>query len=224
MDKELSYFFSRIEFVINIAEEAQKKLNNYLAIEFNVFDIISPDENRLSDIIADLLNVKGSHGQGDLFLDKFLDFNNIVKFYDLRNVKIIREGSTTFIEQYQRRIDITLDFQDGLFGIGIENKPWAGPQDDQLKHYNTHLKKKFNDNYILIYISGDGSDPPITSIDDCEKHDLRSKEKLKIISYSPNLKNWIRQCFEVCRSEKVRWFLHDFEDYINNKFTQVLGK
>jgi hypothetical protein len=33
-----------------------------LATGFNVFHLIEPDENKLSDILAGLLDPKGSHG------------------------------------------------------------------------------------------------------------------------------------------------------------------
>src|SRR3712207_5367167 len=39
---------------------------------FCVFDFIKPNENALSDIVAELLDPQGSHGQGDVFLRAFL--------------------------------------------------------------------------------------------------------------------------------------------------------
>ena len=56
----------------------------------------------------------------------------------------MREDSTVYVQAFQSRIDITLDFGDGDAGLGIENKPWAGEQPDQLQDYQAHLSKKYS--------------------------------------------------------------------------------
>jgi PD-(D/E)XK nuclease superfamily len=56
---------------------------------------------------------------------------------------VVREDATRYIIASQRRIDITIDF--GNAGIGIENKPWAGEQPDQLRDYAAHLAKKYRE-------------------------------------------------------------------------------
>src|SRR3954447_12663738 len=52
------------------AEKRERDL--HLAEDFNVFDFLRPDENCLSDIVAWLLDPRGSHGQGGAFLEHFL--------------------------------------------------------------------------------------------------------------------------------------------------------
>ena len=65
---ELRPFFAAVSHCAERAEVQQRRRDKRLATGFNVFDLIEPDENKLSDILADLLDPKGSHGQGDLFL------------------------------------------------------------------------------------------------------------------------------------------------------------
>ena len=66
--KHLKRFFSAVGSRVAIAEKKQRQRDRKEATRFNVFDLIEPDENKLSDVLADLLDPKGNHGQGDLFL------------------------------------------------------------------------------------------------------------------------------------------------------------
>jgi hypothetical protein len=54
-------------------EGQQRRLDRKQATGFNVFDFIDPDENKLSDVLAWLLDPKGSHGQGDVFLPQLFE-------------------------------------------------------------------------------------------------------------------------------------------------------
>lgn len=90
-------------------------------------------ENSISRFLANLLNPKGLHGQGEIFLRKFLDM--------LTGIVGLALPNTDFLLQKQiivkcedcttdyRRIDITVEFV-GEFIIGIENKvPEDNPKD-----------------------------------------------------------------------------------------------
>ena len=54
-------------------EQYRQRVEPMLASEFNVLRYARTDEYGLSSIIADLLNPRGSHGQGDRFLRCFLN-------------------------------------------------------------------------------------------------------------------------------------------------------
>jgi hypothetical protein len=68
----LDAFFSALEADLARAREAKRLADLHDAPDFNVFRYLKQDENLLSDIIADLLDPRGTHGQGPMFLDKFL--------------------------------------------------------------------------------------------------------------------------------------------------------
>jgi len=55
------------------AQQVRESISKNDAIEFNVFRYITADENGLSRILADLLNVRDVHGQQTLFLSSFLE-------------------------------------------------------------------------------------------------------------------------------------------------------
>ncbi|MGP2361291.1 PDDEXK-like family protein [Acinetobacter junii] len=95
-------------------------------------------------IIADLLNPKGSHGQGDIFLKIFVE--RFSPNFDI-NTKVVverekREGKDQF------DILIRNDHQIMI----IENKIYASDQSRQLNRYYSYCIAK-NKQPILIYLS-----------------------------------------------------------------------
>jgi hypothetical protein len=212
--KTIERYFIDLSFRLRNFNAAKKRMDVYLSSDFNVFKLINPDENKLSDIISDLLDSSGTHGQGDLFLREFFSEANIRNKYN-PNYKVLREDTTAYITHANRRIDITLDM--GKWGVGIENKPWASDQKDQVKDYQEHLDKKYSGNFTLVYMTGDGSGP---DIDDEELKDrLLNQEKLIIFPYPGKVINWLICCQKECESDKYRWFLKDLIEYIDTKFS-----
>lgn len=214
----LTKYFSELQFRINIYNKAKKETNVYLASEFNVFDYINPNENKLSDIIANLLDPNGTHGQKDIFLKEFLNIIDKKIDYNLMECRILREDSTTYIQNNKRRIDITMNFEN-KFEIGIENKPWDKEQENQLQDYQKHLRKKYGENFCIIYISDYGSEPESLSED--LKQQLLKENKLIILKYNLHIKKWLYQSYKECKSEKIRIFINDFIDYLYQNFENL---
>lgn len=185
-----------------------------LAPYFNVFDFITPNENRLSDIIAYFLDPKEDHGQGDVFLKSFLENMGLQdKFTNLKDVSVYREQST---EGY-RRIDIVIE-QNDVFGIGIENKPWAKDQENQLSDYIAHLRdKKYKNNFVCIYLSQEGRDPSKESISLAILEKVLKDKELEKKSF-PQFRKWVSEWRNICQSDRVRGFLKDFESYLHHEF------
>jgi hypothetical protein len=222
-ERQFAQFFTDLEFRLEVARASKRHLDRYLASDFDVFRYISPDENRLSDILVDLLNPDGLHGQRDLFLREFLrrisaDANRYdadLNRYNLSKFRgVVREDAARYIIASQRRIDITIDF--GNAAIGIENKPWAGEQPDQLRDYAAHLAKKYRENFLLVYLSGDGSAPQ--TLPKQQQDDLRKNGRFGILTYRLDLHPWLESCAKECEAEKVRWFLRDFTAYVAREF------
>jgi hypothetical protein len=193
----------------------RQKIDRTEATQFSVFDYIEPDENRLSDIIHDLLDPYGQHGQGTLFLSAFLEAIGVPTGANQRSWRPKREDPALYCASPSRRLDITLDAGD--FGVGIENKPFAAEGDDQLKDYWVHLRTKYGENYILVYLPGDGSDP--VSLGRTNLARLRSAGRFRSLSYPTDLCQWLKGCCKDCKAEKVRWFLRAFIDYVQGTFS-----
>lgn len=73
MKKTMERFFEDLAFRLEAVENRERDRDRRLAYRFNIFDYVNPKELDLSKIIAGLLDPKASHGQGMLFLRKFLE-------------------------------------------------------------------------------------------------------------------------------------------------------
>ena len=222
--QRLSNFYSVLNQALHGHREATRRLDRFLSTGFNVFSkVIRPDENRLSEIVADLLNPSGSHGQDRRFLDAFLQLikpNALGNLFKQQPSSVTCESRTIYIERSQRRIDILLAFEN--FGLAIENKPWAADQEEQLQDYSGNLQKNFKDKFCLLYLTWEGIDPDEKSIARNLREELKKKGKLICISYRHHILKWIEECCRLCESDKFRWFLRDFMDYINGGQTMAM--
>ena len=230
--QHLINFYSVLEEKLKSYRDTKKHLDRFLSTDFNVFEWIKlnkkfeSNENRLSEIIlskiiASLLNPSGSHGQDRKFLDAFLHLDEIrrhIKPNDLdsllkqRPLSVTCESYTVYIENSRRRIDILVDFEN--FGLGIENKLWAVDQEKQVQDYSNHLKKRYKGKFCLLYLTPERGDPDESSILSNCREELKQNGKLICISYRHDILKWIEECCRLCESDRFRWFLRDFKDYI----------
>ena len=222
----LRTFFAGLSPVVKYAKRVQEKLDRIAATQFSVFEYFHERETDLSRIFADLLDPAGRHGQGDRFLrllldeiHRFLDqtLRSDFPIYGTHQAKVYLEYHT----DKMRSIDIVLEMPNNHW-IGIENKPWAGEQEDQVKDYLKFLQQKVKKvgagTAWMLYRSGHG-DPPKTLPDDKDgqKHCLTVPYR-KAGNESRSLENWVHQCWEQCEAERVRWFLGDLLEYIRRWF------
>ena len=214
------HFYSVLKAKLKPYRDAKQHLDRFLSADFNVFKWIDPDENRRSDIIADLLNPSGSHGQQHRFLDAFLQ---AIKRPDLKAKKLLqvdcRVQTDHNRENPRGQMDILVEFEH--FGLAIENKVGAYEQPRQLQRYHDHLKNKYGeDQFCLVYLTPEGDKP--TSIEDHLKEELMSGNKLICISYNRDMLKWLAECCRLCESDRFRWFLRDFMDHMNGGQTMAM--
>ena len=222
----LRAFFAGLSPVVKYAKRAQEKLDRIAATQFSVFEYFHERETDLSRIFADLLDPAGRHGQGDRFLRLFLDeihrsldetLRSDFPIYGTHQAKVYLEYHT----DKMRSIDIVLEMPNNKW-IGIENKPWAQDQKDQVKDYLEFLRKKVPQSGSgtpwMLYWSGNGK-PPTTLPDDRDgqKHCVTVPYRTTG-NETPSLENWVCQCWEQCEAEQVRWFLKDLLGYIRKSF------
>jgi hypothetical protein len=212
-ESDIRNFYDQLAFKLKTATIAQRKLDLYLASTLNIVrDYVDPDENKISDILADLLKPNGRHGQGDRFLRLFLE---IVRSEDIglnqgTEVEVRREDPTSA----NRRVDILVDF-DKARAVAIENKMRARDQESQLSDYCDHLAATYRDSYVLLYLTPDGAEPTSESIDPTKREHLKENGKLRCISYRSEVQKWLNSCVKDCEAEKVRWFLRDLVEYVD---------
>jgi hypothetical protein len=206
----------------SLAKHAQDRRakDRVQASAFTVFEWLKPDENRLSDIFAELLDAEGIHGQGALFLEELLGIAGVPLVDGLDGAKAWREDETWLIDNPLRRIDISVDLP--RFGIGIENKPWASDQPDQVADYVKHLRLRYGERFLFLYLSGQGSKP--SSLDREEQDGLERRNQLRVWSYQRELREWLEGCRRTCQAWKVRWFLTDLLEYLAHAFVGKPGR
>jgi hypothetical protein len=217
----LDVFYKAVKPRLDQFQAERQEMDRCEASRFNVFDYIDPDENCLSGIIHDLLDPSGKHGQGRLFLDSFLHAIGVLPAESMHPpFRAKREDRTLYSASFARRIDITLEI--GEFGIGIENKPFAREGKDQLKDYWVHLRRKYPQRFMLVYLSGDGSEPTSLSTTDLTK--LQAANQFRSLAYRTDLHQWLEGCCRDCKADTVVWFLRDFAKYVKQNMQFELAE
>lgn len=177
-----------------------KELARASGAEFNLFKIIkvSNDEVKHSAFLAELLNPKGSHGQGDIFLKLFIEKLDI-KLFHCEKAKVEVEkyiGPVTDISG--GFIDIFIDDKKGNY-ITIENKIYADDQDNQLIRYSNFNKKIRANN--LYYLTLKGNEPSKKSTNNTKFNiELKCDNDYKLLSYNPQILEWLELCHKEAAS------------------------
>lgn len=212
--ERVASFFHRMRQIYAIQRQAEERINKHLATGFNVVrQFIQPNEEKLSVILAWLLDPKGSHGQGATFFNLFFSGKEGIDASTLLSVGT--EVVTKHITWSQRRIDIVLEGKDWI--VGMENKPWALEQVDQLKDYQNHLIAHNKKNTYLYYLPG--------NVGDHKSGDKASEEKCPIISmpyrqagFDGTIEGWLEQSIRHCQADKVQFFLNALLEYVRERF------
>ena len=198
-----------------------------LAPRFSVFDYIDTDELMLSGILRDMLDPKGRHAQGRLFLDGFLGLLQLPDpareaWLNAREVTLSCEEQT-WKSLTRRRMDIYLSIRGPAgqsLGLCIENKPFAADQPRQLEDYAQELDDRHGQSWHLVYLSGSGKQPAVESAspDTIERWELQGQ--FTLLSYAA-LTKWLQRCIEPCQSGQVRNFVAALAKYIQQTFEGV---
>jgi hypothetical protein len=183
----------KVEQLLNATHRiiAQQKENEKLRGEkFNVFSILQMErkENAThSAFLCELLNPKGSHLKGTVFLELFLQTIGD-KTIDFKTAKVKPEhhvGKKDVLGKTGGRIDIYIWDKEGN-SISIENKIDAGEQEAQLERYYNHNKSKNTVYYLTKY--GVPSE-------EC-KDQLTVGKHYFLLSYKATITNWLQVCMK----------------------------
>ncbi|MGA2541238.1 MAG: PD-(D/E)XK nuclease family protein [Verrucomicrobiota bacterium] len=181
-------FESRVFHLLSLAktvrhyEEALTQANGE---RFNLFNILQVDHYEVrthSPLLAELLNPKGSHGQGAVFLQHFLTELKIHDF-DAESAQVDTEVSIGD----QGRLDIVITDGNGR-SIFIENKIRAVLQAKQLERYHKHDPKA-----ILLFLTLNG-DPPADWATNTVYNSDSFKRIFQAASYKTDIVRWLESC------------------------------
>lgn len=180
---KLIHLLNRVNGIIEKYQAIAEKTGE----NFNIFEVLGLTTNEVrthSSFLAELLNPKGSHGQGSVFLDLFTKQLNIEFSNDCVSVEIEKFIGRTN-ENYTEGGFIDILISNSTQVIIIENKIYAPDQENQLVRYNNY-GKALNKKIYLFYLTLDGK-----MANDYSSGALKESEDYKCISYKCNIINWL---------------------------------
>ncbi|MEI0559051.1 PD-(D/E)XK nuclease family protein [Brachyspira intermedia] len=162
----LNEIFSKIKIIIEEVKNEMKKFPP----QFCIFDAVNLQrhENYNSNLLAEFLKINIENKATKLsFVKDFLIYlNDKFKwgYYGFKSIEELEEINHSYIkikrEEYagSRRIDLFISYKKD-FAIIIENKIYAGEQDNQLDDYYQNKKKDNYKNLYMIFLTPSGYEP-----------------------------------------------------------------
>lgn len=177
--------------------EKHDLINKNIGAYFNVFDIlgVSYDEVSICKFIYELINPKGSHYQGYLYLKLFIENVLHMNFSDYEYKKAI--VCKEHVIKNERRIDLTIDIADKK--IPIEVKIYAKDQNRQCFDYYKFYAKNSN----VFYLTLDGKAPSKGSAEGLTENGNDGYEEVSQISFERDILNWLNQCISQTETVKI---------------------
>ena len=207
-----------------------KEMTKIKGEHFNLFSVLNVEtmENKThSAFLAELLDPKGCHLQGSIFLELFLQVVSrdleednekitlLEKFINKGKSKVIKEfgiGKRDDLEKAGGRVDIYIE--KGKNTLCIENKIYAQDQYTQIERYCNHNKE----NNTVIYLTLYGQDASAES-----KGSLKSGIDYYNLSYRDHIIEWLELCLkEVPNLTSVRESINQYILLIK-KLTKTLN-
>lgn len=216
MENNINELLRTVKAKIESHNEFKNAYDRQLAFDFNLLNFFKVGENKTSEIIAYFLNPKQKHGQGDAFLNIFLE-HYVKDIPVLKDISELDRIKCEYTIKDKRRIDIYMKFVDGKI-IAIENKIWASDQNQQVTDYTEFLKDKTKNKFVLIYLTPYGHEPSTESISMEDREKMKNDGNLKISSYKHDFLEIINQWIAVSEADNVTYFLKQFKHYLEVKF------
>lgn len=186
---------------------------------FNIFRVLGVGHLEVkthSPILAELLNPRGKHGQGAAFLDLFLDRFAIPNFDSKTAIAIPEYHVGPVTEDSGGRIDIVIRDGNGA-KILIENKIYAGDQENQMPRY-----RNFDRKARLFYLTLFKSDPSNLTPEEA------AAIRLEPISYADDILGWLRDCRKEAAClprvrETLSQYIHLIEELTHQSTNQLMN-
>lgn len=196
-----------------VDQRAKRLYQAQLAPDFRLMMYLQRNENALSTYLSMLLDINGAHGQGDLYLTKFLA---LLPDTDFASPQTFSKAHTEFRLPNNRRIDLYLQFNNG--GLAIENKPWAGDQKHQLLDYANHLMSKHGEgHWQLVYLCN-------WQIGEYTLPQDRAADFINHITLLDffTLARWLEDCAACTRAPAVRLFVEALTVFVREQINGEL--
>jgi hypothetical protein len=190
-----------------------------LATRFNLFRALDVERREVrthSAFLAELFRPNGTHAQGTLFLEAFLqhclrkgdEFNHFPRiefptgaaFWEVDREKSVADG----------QLDIVVRSLQSRFLMAIENKIDAAEQKDQIGRYQDWLSGRREypmERRVLIYLTPDGRRATTARNDD-----------YFCLSYARDVVAWLRSALPNVEAPRVRDAVNQYLDLLGSLF------
>lgn len=203
MTQEVESLLTKAQDLVQRDREAKKDSGE----DFNIFSITKIERyenNTHSAMLAELLNPKGSHHQGNLFLKAFLrilltrvGFEKVEVEAELpkllSNVRVHKELNLGLRDDEQEtggRVDLVIVTPHRR--ILIENKVDASDQDKQILRYANAIRKGTD---YVFYLTKEGTPASAGSV-----AELKVGEDYHLLSYGKDILQWLTHGLEKCNN------------------------
>jgi len=174
-----------------------KEISRISGDRFNIFSILKVESKEVklhSMFISELLDPNGTHDKGTMFLDLFMHdlrlFVPELQFVISSKVNVtVEKHIGTKTENEGGRLDILLTDESGNIVV-IENKIYAGDQENQLLRYHNFRSRQ----KCLLYLTLHGKAP-------VDFNGLIKDRDFYCISYSSFIVSWIEKCYSAAISQ-----------------------
>ena len=195
---------------------------------FNIYKVagIDHDEVKTCKVIYELINPKGTHYQGNVFLKMFikdvlhLDFSED----EIKSARVFREYHIpdTKDSDNDRRIDLVVQTTDRF--VPIEVKIYAEDQNTQCKDYY-EFAKQYQKNPVLYYLTIDGKKPSKESSVDIPVIETEKgiQPGINMISFSNEVLDWLKNCEKYCFDNKL-WPIYEGVKQFASSLRMIAGK
>ncbi len=178
----------------------QKEISKLLGEHFNIFSILrmeSKENATHSAFLGELLDPKGAHGMGTMFLNLFLKAINYQgDFKAEEGAKVSLEfyiGPRNEEKRTGGRIDIYLEDRHHT-AISIENKIYAPEQPAQVERYSNHKAGKNTVYYLTLWGHAASKD---------SAGDLEAGVGYHTISYYKEVIDWLEACIKEAANQPI---------------------
>lgn len=179
--------------------------------EYNLFCVLECEakEVLMCRMLADLLNPKGRHGKGSIYLEHFL--KNVLHEPDAAMLSQMISVYKEYPIDEERRIDIVLT-GNGRF-IPVEVKIYAGEQQAQCCDYYQYAVKRDKDTYV-VYLTLHGTMPSKYSLGSKDGSYMLDLSNVKTISFENEIAGWLQELEWMEKNPVLVSTLHQYRQAI----------
>jgi hypothetical protein len=198
-----------LEALANLERHSQQEL----ASRFNLFRVLGVETRERqthSAFLAELFRPNGTHGQGHLFLEVFLQYcwNKFESFPRLdSSIETAHWDVDCEKPVYEGQLDIVVEAPKLKFLMVVENKIGALEQEDQIRRYQSWLSRQRYDRRVLIYLTPDGRRATTAAGEDYFR-----------LSYAKDIVEWLGSTLPNVKAPRVREAVTQYRDLIRGLF------